>query len=121
MSNQVLLDKLDRTTESLSQALAQLVKLSSIDRASADSDGDNDGTTDSITSVATNGVMMVHAHTTQLIRGVQDLLVITRAIRETWVLGQIPKKNGDEDAIDYEKCERLLEKAMDDFFGPVAL
>ncbi|AMD20678.1 HDL066Cp [Eremothecium sinecaudum] len=121
MSNQSLLDKLDRTTEVLSQTLSQLVKLSSIDHSrleGADSNEHEDNE-DSVATIATTGVMLVHSHTLQLIKGVQDLLVITRSIREKWVLGQVTNEEQDRrQTLDYEKCEQMLSTAIDKIFNP---
>lgn len=120
MSNQALLDKLDRTTEVLSQALSHLVKLSSIDQSKLESSelGKGEGSEHSIATIATTGVMIVHLNTFQLIKGVQDLLVITRSIREKWVLEHISDEDTNrERRIDYEKCEDLLNKALETIFN----
>ncbi|AET39456.1 Srb6p Ecym_4402 [Eremothecium cymbalariae DBVPG len=122
MSNQALLDKLDRTTETLAQTLSQLVRLSSIDDpGSADSSEGNatEISSSSTASLATTSILMVHSQTMQLIKGIQDLLIITRSIRETWVLGQVPDKDKQrETKMDYEKCEAMLDRALNEIFGP---
>lgn len=114
MSNQALLEKLDRTTETLSYTLAQIVKLSSISH--------DDDTVDSTSTLSTMGVTMVNAHTMQLVRGIQDLLVITRSIREKWVLGQVPEDTADDKKeLDYQKCESLLDKCIEEIVGNVSV
>ena len=72
---------------------------------------------------------MINNHTRQLIKSVQDLLILTRTIRETWLLNQIPNnsRNSVDDnnttitsneqlikqqEIDYEYVENLIDKAI---------
>lgn len=108
MSNQALFEKLDQTTEILSVKLGELVKLASLD--------DNET---SMGSVSTNGLLMVNSQTMQLVKGIQDLLVLTRNIREKWLLNQIPEQGITNPQIsqDPQQLEDLLEKGMQEILG----
>lgn len=129
MSNQALYEKLDQTTEQLSVRLAQLIRLSALENVDENDDDDgsspsnenNTGgslTSETDISVATSGVMLVNSQTTQLIKGIQDLLLLTRSIREKWILNQIPEKLNTEAAgIDYEELGSLLDTCMDEIIG----
>ncbi|GMM56258.1 Srb6 protein [Maudiozyma humilis] len=129
MSNQALYEKLDQTTEQLSVRLAQLIKLSALENADDNDDDDgnspnnanNNGgalTSETDISVATSGVMLVNSQTTQLIKGIQDLLLLTRSIREKWILNQIPEKlNAESTSIDNEELEALLDSCMAEIIG----
>ncbi|GMM57699.1 hypothetical protein DAKH74_043150 [Maudiozyma humilis] len=129
MSNQALYEKLDQTTEQLSVRLAQLIKLSALENADDNDDDDgnspnnanNNGgalTSETDISVATSGVMLVNSQTTQLIKGIQDLLLLTRSIREKWILNQIPEKlNAESTNIDNEELEALLDSCMAEIIG----
>lgn len=114
MSNQALYEKLDQTCEVLSTKLIELVKLSSID--GPDGEGSEAGLSE--TSVATTGVMVINSQTMQLIKRVQDLLVLTRSIREKWLLNQIPE-HVDRDAGSTEPAELadLLDRCMQEITG----
>lgn len=108
MSNQALFEKLDQTTEILSTKLGELVKLASLDDSET-----------SLGSVSTNGLLMVNSQTMQLVKGVEDLLVLTRSIREKWLLNQIPEQGITNAQIsqDPEKLENLLENCMQEILG----
>ncbi|GAV54158.1 hypothetical protein ZYGR_0AK06600 [Zygosaccharomyces rouxii] len=108
MSNQALFEKLDQTTEILSTKLGELVKLASLDDAET-----------SMGSVSTNGLLMVNSQTMQLVKGIQDLLVLTRNIREKWLLNQIPEQGTTNPQVsqDPEQLENLLEKSMQEILG----
>lgn len=58
---------------------------------------------------------MANTYTMQLIKGVQDLLVITRTIREKWVLDQMPESQ-DAESVDDEKTldeyKNLIDQSM---------
>lgn len=114
MSNQALFEKLDQTTELLSTKLIELIRLSSIE------DPDDDSAENAISeiSVATTGVTMVNNQSMQLIKGVQDLLVLTRNIREKWLLNQIPEQQAaDATEIEPSELEDLLEKCIQEVIG----
>lgn len=116
MSNQALYEKLDQTCEVLSTKLIEIVKLSSIDGV----DGEDPEANLSETSVATTGVMLVNSQTMQLIKRVQDLLVLTRSIREKWLLNQIPEHTGGgAESLDAEELSNLLEKCIQEITGDV--
>lgn len=116
MSNQALYEKLDQTCEVLSTKLIELVKLSSIDGP----EGDGSEASLSETSVATTGVMLVNSQTMQLIKRVQDLLVLTRSIREKWLLNQIPEYvDRDAGHTEPEQIANLLEQCMQEITGDV--
>ncbi|SMN19976.1 similar to Saccharomyces cerevisiae YBR253W SRB6 Subunit of the RNA polymerase II mediator complex [Maudiozyma saulgeensis] len=132
MSNQALFEKLSQTSELLSVKLAQLIRLSSlenIDDNDDDTNSPNEGSTlgntltsETDISVATSGVMLVNSQTMQLVKGVQDLLLLTRNIREKWILNQIPEKTETEvPAINYEELDGLLEKCMEEIIGEANL
>lgn len=108
MSNQALFEKLDQTTEILSTKLGELVKLASLDDAET-----------SMGSVSTNGLLMVNSQTMQLVKGIQDLLVLTRNIREKWLLNQIPEQGTADPEISQDpgQLESLLEKCMQEVLG----
>lgn len=111
MSNQALSEKLDQTTEILSTKLGELVKLASLD------DDENDP---SLSAVSTNGLLMVNSQTMQLVKGVQDLLVLTRSIREKWLLNQIPEQgatSAPEFVQEPEELEQLLDRCMQEVIG----
>lgn len=114
MSNQALFEKLDQTTELLSTKLIELIRLSSIE----DPDDDSGENPISEISVATTGVTMVNNQSMQLIKGVQDLLVLTRNIREKWLLNQIPEQQEAEATeIDPSELEDLLERCIQEVIG----
>lgn len=114
MSNQALFEKLDQTTELLSTKLIELIRLSSIE----DPDDDSAENPISEISVATTGVTMVNNQSMQLIKGVQDLLVLTRNIREKWLLNQIPEQQEAEATeIDPSELEDLLERCIQEVIG----
>lgn len=118
MNNQVLLDKLDRTTDIISRSLIQLVNLSSINCVSDNGSPETNELIDSTVTIATTGVTMVNTYTMQIIKGVQDLLVITRSIREKWVLSQFPdEEEGKERELDYAQCDKLLDECMHTIIG----
>lgn len=132
MSNQALFEKLSQTSELLSVKLAQLIRLSSIenvDENDDDTNSPNGNNTDnkSVTeetdiSVATSGVMLLNSQTMQLIKGVQDLLLLTRNIREKWILNQIPEKpESSTKTIDYDELDGLLQKCVDEIIGETTL
>ncbi|SCV01076.1 LANO_0F10022g1_1 [Lachancea nothofagi CBS 11611] len=120
MSDRGLLEQLDRTTETLSHSLTHLVKYASITEDKGDEE-DEHGTQEipeSTVRTSTAGLMMVNAQTAQLIRGVQDLLVMTRNIREKWLLTQIPDEKIDSQReLDYQKCSQLLEQWTQEVLG----
>lgn len=103
-----MLEKLNQTSELLSVKLAELVKLASMVR-----DEDN---VEYEQAMVTNGLMMVNSQTLQLIRGVQDLILLTRSIREKWLLTQIPKQGQDQD-VDHEELTRLLETCVNEIIN----
>lgn len=114
MSNQALLEKLDQTCEVLSTKLIELVKLSSIDGP----EGDGSDPALSETSIATTGVTLVNSQTMQLIKRVQDLFILTRSIREKWLLNQIPERAlEDREGVDPSELERMLDKCMGQIAG----
>lgn len=123
MSTQALYEKLDHISEILSVKLAELVRLAALEN-SEDDDADQDMYSESNEkmkpdiSTATTGVMMINNQTTQLIKGVQDLLVLTRSIREKWLLNQIPEqRESDGNSIDHEQLGSLLDKCMNEIIG----
>ncbi|KAG0670099.1 mediator complex subunit [Kluyveromyces marxianus] len=114
MSNQVLLDKLDRTTETLSHTLVQIVKLSDLEFGGKDTEQPRSNS--GLVTVSSAGVQMTNNYTMQLIKGIQDLLVITRTIREKWVLSQLPENEESsmfESEETLENCKNLIQQAMD--------
>ena len=144
MSYQALFERLDQSLEILSLKLAELIKLASIQEVDTDIQNYNTTKNSNNTSfssnpnvtissdlaVATDGVSMVNNHTHQLIKSVQDLLILTRTIREAWLLNQIPnnsratvdKTNGNgstsneqiikQQEIDYEYVGNLIDIAI---------
>lgn len=111
------MEKLNQTVEILSVRLAELIRLSSIENPSSmDDDDDNIDIQDSNLAIATSSTMMVNSHTMQLIRGVQDLLALTRNMREKWLLNQIPEQNQRQEdtnsKVDHEELATILEKTM---------
>ena len=132
MSNHALFEKLSQTSELLSVKLAQLIRLSSIenlDENDDDIDSPNGNNTDgkplteeTDISMATSGVMLLNSQTMQLIKGVQDLLLLTRNIREKWILNQIPEKPEiSSKSINYEELDSLLQKCVDEIIGETTL
>lgn len=131
MSNQALFEKLDQTSELLSVKLAQLIRLSSLENMDDNDDDNSPGidtgssnntTSETDISAATSGVMMVNSQTMQLIKGVQDLLLLTRSIREKWILNQIPKKLSIEDnVINYDELDKLLDNCVEEIIGETSL
>ena len=138
MSNQVLLEKLDQTAELLSVKLSQLIKLSALQSSDENDDdtsnrdtstyglGNNSNRTipemefnESDISIATSGITMVHNQTMQLIKGIQDLLVLTRSIRERWLLNQIPDQGVStrNTEIDHEELKQLLDQCIQEIIG----
>lgn len=147
MCFQALSERLDQSLEILSVKLAELIKLTAIQEIDVDiqnynnkkinnnnisnnSSTNSDNIISSDLTVATDGVSMVNNHTRQLIKSVQDLLVLTRTIRETWLLNQIPNNSRDsvdhnnttnitsneqlikQQEIDYKHVESLIDKAI---------
>lgn len=114
MSNQALFEKLDQTSELLSAKLIELIKLSAIEQQN----NDPADTPASELAIATNGVTLVNNQTMQLIKGVKDLLVLTRSIREKWLLNQIPEDQmNQESEVDTEHLRELLDKCMSEIVG----
>ncbi|AQZ13266.1 SRB6 (YBR253W) [Zygosaccharomyces parabailii] len=114
MSNQALFEKLDQTTEILSTKLGELVKLASLDPDENDT---------SLNAISTTGLLMVNSQTMQLVKGVQDLLVLTRNIREKWLLNQIPEQgttSGSEVVQDPAELEELLDQCLQEVIGEQA-
>lgn len=112
MSNQGLYEKLDQTCDVLSTKLIELVKLSSIDGP----EGDGSDAALSEVSIATTGVMLVNSQTMQLIKRVQDLFILTRSIREKWLLNQIPEPSTQQ-GVDPAELEQLLDQCMQQIAG----
>lgn len=110
MSNQVLLDKLSQTHQLLSVKLAELVRSSGLE--------EDEGTENELRTAAA-GTIMVHSQTQQLVKGVQDLLVLTRSIREKWLLTQLPAgrdaASPQDNAVD--GLAALLETCMDEMIA----
>ncbi|KAG0657555.1 mediator complex subunit [Maudiozyma exigua] len=132
MSNQALFEKLSQTSELLSVKLAQLIRLSSIENIVENDDDTNSPsgnntddkslTEETDISVATSGVMLLNSQTMQLIKGVQDLLLLTRNIREKWILNQIPEKSkSSTNTIDYDELDSLLQKCVDEIIGETTM
>ncbi|CCD25172.1 Srb6p NDAI_0E03550 [Naumovozyma dairenensis CBS 421] len=128
MNNQALFEKLDQTVELLSLKLAELIRLSSIDNPESANDNIDSGSMnsgmleaqDSNIAIATTSMTMVYGQTMQLIRGVQDLLVMTRGMREMWLLNQIPdqdKQNDNARSINHEELASLLNTCMQEIIG----
>ncbi|CAL9734039.1 mediator of RNA polymerase II transcription subunit 22 [Monosporozyma servazzii] len=131
MSHQALLERLDQSLELLSVKLAELIKLTAVEDTEEQDLDENNSNANNIESqlssdltVATAGVSMVSSHTQQLIKGVQDLLSLTRTIRETWLLNQIPNNSRDESQeeavareIDYDHLKQLLDTAIEAIVG----
>ncbi|CCE94132.1 Srb6p TDEL_0H02730 [Torulaspora delbrueckii] len=112
MSNQGLYGKLDQTCDVLSTKLIELVKLSSIDGP----EGDGSDAALSEASIATTGVMLVNSQTMQLIKRVQDLFILTRSIREKWLLNQIPERSTQQ-GVGPAELEQLLDQCMQQIAG----
>ncbi len=108
-----MLETLNQTTELLSVKLAELAKLASMET--------NEDTEDCQLSVVTNGLMMVNNQTLQLVRGVQDLILLTRNIREKWLLTQIPEQltPKEQDSINHEELTELLESCVSEIISDV--
>ncbi|EDO15200.1 hypothetical protein Kpol_401p5 [Vanderwaltozyma polyspora DSM 70294] len=124
MSNQALYEKLGQTTELISSKLTELIKLASIESSSDHNEENDSGYNDNILdeselSVATSSVLMVNNQTAQLIKGVQDLLILTRHIREKWLLNHIPEQTHSGPQIDNEELKSLLNTCMKDIIGDV--
>ncbi|SCV04348.1 LAME_0H17722g1_1 [Lachancea meyersii CBS 8951] len=118
MSDKGLLEQLNRTTETLSHSLTNLIRYSSISRERDDDEHETYDVPESIAKTSTAGLMMVNAQTAQLVRGIQDLMVMTRGIREKWLLTQIPdEKTDSQQDLDLEKCARLLEQWEKEVLG----
>lgn len=131
MSHQSLFERLDQSLELLSVKLAELIKLTAVEDTEEQDSDENSSNANTIESqlssdltVATASVSMVSNHTQQLIKGVQDLLSLTRTIRETWLLNQIPNNSRDESQeeavareINYDHLQQLLDTAIDAIIG----
>ncbi|SCU97668.1 LADA_0H07558g1_1 [Lachancea dasiensis] len=118
MSDRGLLEQLNRITDTLSRSLANLVKNSSISKEGDEDEHGNYNTPESAARTSTSGLMLVNAQTAQLIRGIQDLMVMTRTIREKWLLTQIPDENDESQLeLDYKKCSQLLEQWEKEVLG----
>ncbi|CAI4037483.1 hypothetical protein SMKI_02G3600 [Saccharomyces mikatae IFO 1815] len=115
MSNQALYEKLEQTRTILSVKLAELINMTTIaDRN--DDDEDSFAQENSELAIATTSVMMVNNQTMQLIKNVQDLLSLTRSIKEKWLLNQIPVMEHSESArFDEKQVENLLDKCIEEF------
>ena len=124
MSNQALYEKLGQTTELISTKLAELIRLSSIEDSQDDDKNDHDmlqsndnNQGNSEISTATTSVLMVNNQSIQLIKGVQDLLILTRSIREKWLLNQIPEETNSEPQIDVDELKDLLNACTKEIIG----
>ncbi|CAI1932722.1 hypothetical protein SEUBUCD646_0D04580 [Saccharomyces eubayanus] len=117
MSNQALYEKLEQTRTILSVKLAELINMTTI----ADRDDDDDDSfaqENSELAIATGSVMMVNNQTMQLIKNVQDLLSLTRSIKEKWLLNQIPVMGHSEKArFDENQIEQLLDNCIKSFIA----
>ncbi|CAI4059283.1 hypothetical protein N7582_001332 [Saccharomyces uvarum] len=120
MSNQALYEKLEQTRTILSVKLAELINMTTI----ADRDNDDDDSfaqENSELAIATSSVMMVNNQTMQLIKNVQDLLSLTRSIKEKWLLNQIPVMGHSEEArFDENQIEQLLDNCIKSFIAEEA-
>lgn len=113
MNNQQLLDKLDRTAEMLSNTLIQLTRSSDLDEETTS--GSESSNSAGLATVSTSGIQMTNTYTMQLIKGVQDLLVLTRTIREKWVLNQMPDQGNSASQMSAENLQEykdLIENSM---------
>ncbi|CEP60599.1 Srb6p LALA0_S01e14664g [Lachancea lanzarotensis] len=111
MSDKGLLEQLNRTTETLSHSLTNLIRYASISTEKDDEEHGAQELPESTSKTSTGGLMMVSGQTAQLIRGIQDLMVMTRNIREKWVLTQIPDEKADsQQELEMAKCADLLEE-----------
>ncbi|CCE62306.1 hypothetical protein TPHA_0C01500 [Tetrapisispora phaffii CBS 4417] len=118
MSNQVLYERLGQSTELISTKLIELIKYSSVDETLEENE-DKFQENSKITS-ATTSILMVNNQTTQLIKGIQDLLVLSRTIREKWLLNQIPEETTEQEGIDKQELDNLkelLKKTMNEIVG----
>ncbi|CAI4914473.1 ATV_HP_G0106560.mRNA.1.CDS.1 [Saccharomyces cerevisiae] len=115
MSNQALYEKLEQTRTILSVKLAELINMTTIaDRN--DDDEDSFAQENSELAVATTSVMMVNNQTMQLIKNVQDLLILTRSIKEKWLLNQIPvTEHSKVTRFDEKQIEELLDNCIETF------
>ncbi|QHS71810.1 Srb6p [Saccharomyces paradoxus] len=115
MSNQALYEKLEQTRTILSVKLAELINMTTIaDRN--DDDEDSFAQENSELAVATTSVMMVNNQTMQLIKNVQDLLSLTRSIKEKWLLNQIPViEHSEETRFDEKQIKKLLDNCIETF------
>lgn len=91
------MNKLEQCCQSLSVQLAELTKLSAMPQ---DSTGDLSRGTDGL---------WVQQRVDQIIKDIQDLLLLTRSIRERWLLDQIPTV---ENTVWDKDLPNLLDKAM---------
>lgn len=115
MSNQALYEKLEQTRTILSVKLAELINMTTIaDRN--DDDEDSFTQENSELAVATTSVMMVNNQTMQLIKNVQDLLILTRSIKEKWLLNQIPvTEHSKVTRFDEKQIDELLDNCIETF------
>ncbi|CCH63159.1 hypothetical protein TBLA_0J01640 [Henningerozyma blattae CBS 6284] len=134
MSNQVLKERLNQTIELISTRLEELIKLAAIGTLNLEEEEENSygsnnssnaGTNsnsnllvenNSEINIATTSLSMVNTQTMQLIKGIEDLLVLSRNIKEKWLLTQIPKDE-EENELDYEMVEQLLDGCMNELIG----
>ncbi|CAI4055974.1 hypothetical protein SKDZ_02G3590 [Saccharomyces kudriavzevii ZP591] len=117
MSNQALHEKLEQTRAILSVKLAELINMTAIADRNND-DEDSFTQENSELAIATTSVMMVNNQTMQLIKNVQDLLSLTRSIKEKWLLNQIPVMgHSEEPRFDEERIGQLLDNCIETFIA----
>ncbi|GME88482.1 unnamed protein product [[Candida] boidinii] len=105
--SQVLIDKVDSSVEVLLQKFHDIVELSLILNKSEET-----------LAVET---LQIESNTTSIIKVAEELLTITRSLKEAWILGQVPKSNlthdydseivdsNDKELID-DKIQKSLEQ-----------
>lgn len=112
MSSQTLRERLNQTIDLISTRLEELIRLAAIGSVNPEDEEDSNPDDNSDVNIATTSLMMVNTQTMQLIKGIEDLLVLSRSIKEKWLLTQIPQSQ-EERELKYSDVEELLAQCME--------
>ncbi|GMF37022.1 unnamed protein product [[Candida] boidinii] len=106
--SQVLIDKVDSSVEVLLQKFHDIVELSLILNKSEET-----------LAVET---LQIESNTTSIIKVAEELLTITRSLKEAWILGQVPKSNLTHDydseivdSNDKELIDAKIQKSLEQY------
>ncbi|GME67776.1 unnamed protein product [[Candida] boidinii] len=106
--SQVLIDKVDSSVEVLLQKFHDIVELSLI--------------LDKSEETLAVETLQIESNTTSIIKVAEELLTITRSLKEAWTLGQVPKSNlthdYDSEIVDPNEKELLdakIQKSLEQY------